>query len=785
MTYILSSARLEMGRNQNPERVHHRRFWLAGPLGGLLFSALVCLGPELTHGQTLGEALDTPELVWTTGGATGWYVATNMSVDGVASVQSSSGQNPSENWLQTTNAGAQAVTFWWRFYAASRILDSLELYAGTNLLASCTNTTDWIPKSVLLPAGEEVVTWKLSRRNGSTYYSAEGWLDQVSFSPPLGPSFLLQPTNQTAPAGDTITLMARVLGTEPLSLQWLQNGTNVASATNETLTVKMQATNAGEYQLVATNLYGAATSQTAVVTVIPSAPVFTARPQSQGVPPGGTAYLTAAAKGTEPLSWQWYFDGTEILDATARTFTLSNITAESCGLYSVVVGNAVGSNASAATVTLSSVGAWGTSMSFGRILIPPDTANVVALAGGDDQSIALQRDGTVVGWGRFGIPIFGVTNTPPSEATNVVAIGAGSSHCLAARDDGSVLLWGKIYQPLGVGSTNVPSLVTNVAAVALGPGAQHAVVLRTDGSVVDWGINGLTVPAPLMNAASANVVSVAGGSSSGLALKADGKVVQWGGGVVTPPFNMGPAVAIACGWFKGLALMTNGTVVEWGGSTPPASATNVVAIAAGGYHSLALRRDGSVVTWGGDQITANVPGWATNIAGIACLSYASMVLLAEGPPCFTPPLIDRYVLPNGMAIFNAVATGESPISYQWRFNGTDLPGATNTSLILRNVNTPQLGYYSLLASNRLGSVSTRDALLTFGRANFRQDSLRLTNRVFYFTVDGPVQTNWRLQVSTNGVTWSDSLNLNLGPLGSISSSVLTSGASAMYRLRLL
>jgi hypothetical protein len=58
------------------------------------------------------------------------------------------------------------------------------------------------------------------------------------------------------------------------------------------------------------------------------------------------------------------------------------------------------------------------------------------------------------------------------------------------------------------------------------------------------------------------------------------------------------------------------------------------------------------------------------------------------------------------------AFGTSPLAYQWSFKGIDLVGATNASLVLTNVQASQAGEYSVTITNSLGSVHSRNALLT-------------------------------------------------------------------------
>ena len=70
--------------------------------------------------------------------------------------------------------------------------------------------------------------------------------------------------------------------------------------------------------------------------------------------------------------------------------------------------------------------------------MPPALGNVVAVAAGGGDSMALRADGTVVVWGNN---TYGQTNVPPG-LSNVVAIAAGFYHCLALRNDGTVVAWG-------------------------------------------------------------------------------------------------------------------------------------------------------------------------------------------------------------------------------------------------------------------------------------------------------------------------------------------------------
>src|SRR6185295_5927129 len=53
-----------------------------------------------------------------------------------------------------------------------------------------------------------------------------------------------------------------------------------------------------------------------------------------------------------------------------------------------------------------------------------------------------------------------------------------------------------------------------------------------------------------------------------------------------------------------------------------------------------------------------------------------------------------------------------PLSFQWRFNGTNLPGAIGPNLILSNAQPTASGSYSLVITNASGSRTSSLASLT-------------------------------------------------------------------------
>ena len=71
----------------------------------------------------------------------------------------------------------------------------------------------------------------------------------------------------------------------------------------------------------------------------PTPPVITSQPTNQMVFVGQTATFNVSATSTTPLVYQWQFDGTNIVDATNATLTLSDVQLIEAGYYDVAVTN--------------------------------------------------------------------------------------------------------------------------------------------------------------------------------------------------------------------------------------------------------------------------------------------------------------------------------------------------------------------------------------------------------------------------------------------------------------
>jgi uncharacterized repeat protein (TIGR01451 family) len=100
----------------------------------------------------------------------------------------------------------------------------------------------------------------------------------------------------------------------------------------------------------------------------------------------------------------------------------------------------------------------------------------------------------------------------------------------------------------------------------------------------------------------------------------------------------------------------------------------------------------------------------TNVAGSVTSSAA--VLTVDVPPSITRQPAGVTTSQGGSATFSVAAAGTAPLGYKWLFNGAAIPGATNATLTLTDVQAASDGNYSVVVANVAGSATSSKALLT-------------------------------------------------------------------------
>jgi len=230
------------------------------------------------------------------------------------------------------------------------------------------STAGWEPMAVAannLYSGGEIGL--ISPVNGAVAFGSSHGYDAVfdvgliSATLPSINQLAVSPTNNVF-AGTVVTFTATTSGASPLYYQWqFNNGSgfnNIAGVNTNTLVLNTAITNAGSYQLVLTNSYGAVTSAPVTLTVSAASISQVTVSPANNVFAGTPVTLAASVSGAPPLYLQWQFNNgsgfSNIPGASTNTLVLNTATTNS-GSYQLVVTNSSGAVTSAPvtlTVTL-------------------------------------------------------------------------------------------------------------------------------------------------------------------------------------------------------------------------------------------------------------------------------------------------------------------------------------------------------------------------------------------------------------------------------------------------
>lgn len=139
--------------------------------------------------------------------------------------------------------------------------------------------------------------------------------------------------------------------------------------------------------------------------------------------------------------------------------------------------------------------------------------------------------------------------------------------------------------------------------------------------------------------------------------------------------------------------------------------------------------------------------------------------LPPGLPAITGHPQNRVVATNAAASFSVSVCGTPPFTYQWRFEGTPIPNATNSTYTILSAEQTDAGEYTVTVSNPAGSVTSLAAQLvvqfppTIIVHPQPVTAIRDQSATFTVTAGGtpPFSYQWRL----NGVNLPDQTNTTL------------------------
>lgn len=169
---------------------------------------------------------------------------------------------------------------------------------------------------------------------------------QASTSYPVVITDSTQPADRSVVAGQSTTFTVEVLGSGPLTFQWLKNNEPIQGANGPTYTIaQVLAADAGAYSVHVTNAGGSVTSRAAQLTVTgtPVAITNANLPANVTAAQGTSVTFTVEATGSAPVSYQWFKGTTAIDGATSATYTIPSVAVSDAGNYFARVSNPVNS----------------------------------------------------------------------------------------------------------------------------------------------------------------------------------------------------------------------------------------------------------------------------------------------------------------------------------------------------------------------------------------------------------------------------------------------------------
>ena len=366
------------------------------------------------------------------------------------------------------------------------------------------------------------------------------------------------------------------------------------------------------------------------VQTIAGPPIILTQPVSQIVLTGQVATFSVVAAGTEPLSYQWQQNGTNLPGASTASFVITNAGANNAGGYALVVSNSFGSlTSSVATLVLAGLA---TASSFvanvpggtiQAIAIQPDRKVLVATAdpfqpghlarynpdGSRDSAfyltgntavnaIAIQEDLKILIGGNFNVfngqPSAGLCRLNPDGTTDPAFTGGtgGQVFCLALQADGKIIVGGSFTNVNGQAQTNLARLnsdgTTDPSFTASVAGNVYCITIQQDGNILVGGtitsVNGHTANSLGRLHPDGTIDSTLGpnaalGTVFAVGVQLDGKIIVAGmlravaglprqligrinlDGTGDTTFNPAAAGSFSTGWIQALAAQADGKVL--------------------------------------------------------------------------------------------------------------------------------------------------------------------------------------------------------------------------------
>lgn len=497
-------------------------------------------------------------------------------------------------------------------------------------------------------------------------------------------------------------------------------------------------------------------------TVPPLGPVLITQPRSQTVVPGATVVFQALAVGDEPLTYLWQYDGGSIPGATSSSLAVSNTQSANAGSYTVVATNLAGSVTSRAAVLR--VNTQVHPLLFADTFESDTSANW-DLFWGATNGIADYTADWAFDYGATAYSFNGASALIPPAPNSPDGSTHGMRFSVNNNDAVGSIAAVNIY-PKGQSFSNNFALKfdmwINYPGGAAGAGSTGSTEFATFGfdhlgTQANW-----CVPSAL--------------SSDGIWFSVDGE-----GGTSTDYRaylgNLtGAAADLTAGGTGGLTASNNTASIYQ--SLFPASRFETAGAPGKNWVEIELRQTNNNVLWIADgTVIAQRTNTSVFASGTIMLGYMDPFNSIASPandafvlfdnvrvedlsaPALQPPAIalqpaSQNVTSGTNVTFTVGVTGSAPLSYQWRRGGTNMVGATSSSLLLANVQVAAAGTYDVVVSNPAGIATSGRAGLAVNAPPVRFQSAEvLPNGQVELIFSGVPGQDYIVEASTNLFLW--------------------------------
>ena len=538
----------------------------------------------------------------------------------------------------------------------------------------------------------------------------------------LPPEIAGQPTNQTVAAGDTATFSVTAGGFGPLSYQWHLDGTNVANATNATLTIAgVAVSDAGTYAVSVNSAVGSIISSAAVLVVNKTVPAVTRWPTAAAITYGQTLASSMLTGGAASVAGSFAFTapGTAPAAGTASqsvTFTPNDTTNYTtvAGSVSVTVNPATttvttwpsaaaityGQSLASSTLTGGAASVAGsfafttpsTALAAGTAsqsvtFTPADTTDYMPAIGSVSVTVNIATP-TVTTWPTATAITYG--QTLASSALTGGAASVGGS--FAFTTPGTAPAAGTSSQPVAFTPTDTTDYTTLAGSVSVIVNAATATVTLGNLSQTYDGTpkaaTATTSPTNLLVTLTYNGLAAAptnAGSYTVIGTVSDANYQ----GSATNLLVIGQAATTVTTWPTATAI-TNGQTL---------ASSTLIGGAASVDGSFAFTSPTAVAPAGTSlQPVAFTPGDATDYMTVTGSVSVSVV----SPPAITTQPTNQMLAEGGTVTLSVTASGDAPVGWQWFKNGGMVLGANDSTLSIADAGMTNSGVYYALVTNAYG-----------------------------------------------------------------------------------